>query len=77
LLVESEKDVQSLPNEIRTSLPEYVDVFPVLVGEFVSVLVLLSSDFGVVVIMPKQFLSLTSWTVPTEERKGVGNNEEN
>lgn len=61
LVMESEKDVKSLPNEIRTALPEYIDVLPALTGEFVSVLVLLGSDFGVVVIMPRTFLSLTSW----------------
>ncbi|TCL36252.1 hypothetical protein EV210_109202 [Anaerospora hongkongensis] len=77
LVMDSEKDVRSLPNEIRTALPEYIDVFPAPNDEFVSVLVLLGSDFGVVVIMPKQFLSLTSWIVSTEENKGVGNNEEN
>lgn len=61
LLLESEADVKSLPNEIRTALPEYIDVLPTSSGEFVSVLVLLGSDFGVVVIMPKIFLGLTRW----------------
>ncbi|MCM0757662.1 hypothetical protein M7775_03640 [Sporomusa sphaeroides DSM 2875] len=79
LVMESEKDAQSLPNDIRTALPEYIDVFPALTGEFefVSVLVLLGNDFGVIVIMPRPFLSLTRWIVPIEESKGVGNNEEN
>ncbi len=76
LVMDSEKDVRSLPNEIRTALPEYIDVFPAPNDEFVSVLVLLGSDFGVVVIMPKPFLSLTSWIVPMEESKGVVSNEE-
>ncbi|SDF81534.1 hypothetical protein [Sporomusa acidovorans] len=77
LVMESEKDVQSLPNEIRAALPEYVDVLPASAGEFVSVLVLLGSDFGVVVIMPRPFLSLTSWIVPMEESKGVVSHGEN
>lgn len=61
LVLESEKDVRSLPGEIRTALQEYVDVLPTSSGEFVSVLFLLGSDFGVVVIIPKIFLHLTIW----------------
>jgi hypothetical protein len=77
LVLESEEDVTTLPGEIRTALPEYVDILPASDSEFVSVLVFLGSDFGVVVIMPKQFLALTSWIVPMEESKGVSSNEEN
>lgn len=56
--------------------PRHVDVLPASAVEFVSVLVLIGSDFGVVVIMPKKFLALTSWTVSMEKRKAMGSNEE-
>lgn len=77
LVLESEEDVKNLSDEIQTALPEYVDVLAASTGEFVSVLVLLGSDFGVVVIIPRPFLSLTSWIVPMEESKGVVSHEEN
>jgi hypothetical protein len=69
LVLESEEDVKNLSNEIRTALPEYIDVLPASIVEFVSVLVLLGSDFGVVVIMPKKCLALTRWIVPKAEKK--------
>ena len=72
LVLESEADVTNLSGEIRTALPEYVDVLPASIVEFVSVLVLFGSDFGVVIIMPKKLLSLTSWTVPMEDSRRSG-----
>jgi len=48
--------------DVKTAIPEYVDRIECTDGQvFASTLVLLSNDFGVVVVMPLGFLIDTNW----------------
>ncbi len=48
--------------DVETVMPEYADRIQCADGQvFISTLVLLSEDFGVVVIMPIEFLYYTNW----------------
>lgn len=58
LVLETETDVKDLPEQLRTALPEYVEILAADSPSYVSALILLGSDLGVVVILPKEFLLL-------------------
>lgn len=66
LVLETETDVKDLPEQLRTALPEYVEILAADPPSFVSALILLDSDCGVVVILPKAFLPLTGWQLTGE-----------
>ncbi|CVK20676.1 hypothetical protein [Sporomusa sphaeroides] len=66
LVLETEEEVRNLPEPIRTTLPEYVEVLAADQTSFVSALILLGNDFGVVVIFPIALLPLTGWQLTGE-----------
>lgn len=66
LVLETEAEVRTLPEQLQTALPEYVEVLAAAPPSFASVLILLGSDFGVVVILPIAFLHLTGWQLTGE-----------
>lgn len=66
LVLETETDVKDLPEQLRTALPEYVEILAADPPSYVITLILLGSDYGVVVILPKAFLPLTGWQLTGE-----------
>ncbi|SDE93885.1 hypothetical protein [Sporomusa acidovorans] len=66
LVLETETDVKDLPEQLRTALPEYVEVLATDQTSYVSALILLGNDFGVVVILPIALLPLTGWQLTGE-----------
>lgn len=66
LVLETEAEVKDLPGQLRTALPEYVEVLAADQTSYVSALILLGSDCGVVIILPKAFLPLTGWRLTGE-----------
>lgn len=67
LIIESKEDLDKLKDiqiDIKTSIAEYTD--PILCSDgavYTSTLVLRSSDFGIVVVMPIEYLGYTNWAV--------------
>lgn len=61
LVVENEDDLNRLQEfriDVKTAIPEYVDVVACDDGQnFASSLMLMGSDFGVLLVMPISFLS--------------------
>lgn len=65
LLVEFEDDLAALEEmriDVNTMIPEYLDRIDCgSANVFVSALILLSDDFGVVIVMPLELLAFTPW----------------
>lgn len=71
LVIEAVGELEQLQDfriDIEANVPEYVDVIACSDGQvFTSSLILLNSDFSVVVIMPIKFLMSTGWTLKAGE----------
>ena len=71
LIVESEEDVQNLKEidqDVGTIIPEYIEKIECNDGRvFISSLVLLGSDYGIVLIMPIQFLESVNLVIKGSE----------
>ncbi len=65
LIIEANDELERLKDihiDVKTVIPEYTDVIQCSEGLMcASTLVLLGDDFGVVVIMPIEYLKCTSW----------------
>ena len=66
LIIESKEELDKLNDlyiDVKTAIPEYTDRIQCNDGSiFTSTLVLLSDDFGVVIVMPLGLLVYTNWT---------------
>ncbi len=67
MIIETEGELEGLKEihlDVKTAVPEYTERIQCNDGKiFISTLVLLSSDFGILVVMPMQFLVYTNWAV--------------
>ena len=54
--------------DVKTAMPEYMDRIQCNDGHiFISTLVLLNDDFGVVIVMPMELLVYTNWKTNLKE----------
>ena len=71
LVIEAAEELEQLQNfriDIVANVPEYVDVIACSDGQvYTSSLILLNSDFSIVVVIPMKFLMSTGWTLKDRE----------
>ncbi|EIW19592.1 MULTISPECIES: hypothetical protein [Pelosinus] len=67
IIIESKDELQRLKEihiDVKIAIPEYADKIQCNDGQiFVSILVLLNNDFGIIVVMPMEFIYYTNWVV--------------
>lgn len=67
MILESEEELEGLKDlhiDVKMAIPEYTDRIQCKEGQiFISTLVLLSNDFGIVIVMPLELLRFTNWAV--------------
>ena len=75
LIIESKDELERLKDihiDVKTAIPEYVDRIKCNDGQvFASTLVLLSNDFGVIVVMPLGLLVDTKWAAYLHANQNV------
>lgn len=71
LVIEAAEELEQLQDfriDIAANVPEYVDVIACSDGQvYTSSMIMLNSDFSIVVIIPMKFLMSTGWTLKDRE----------